>query len=51
MEKEPEGLASGVKLNWMMYAPQLVMLILAFVLGVYMPEQVSNLFAGAVVGF
>ncbi len=51
VEKEPEGLASGVKLNWMMYAPQLVMLILAFVLGVYMPEQVSNLFAGAVVGF
>ena len=51
VEKEPEGLKNGIKLNWMMYAPQAVMLILAFVLGLYMPEQASVLFVNAIAGF
>ena len=51
VEKEPEGLKNGVKLNWMMYAPQAAMLILAFVLGLYMPEQASVLFVNAIAGF
>ncbi len=51
VEKEPEGLKNGVKLNWMMYAPQAAMLILAFVLGLYMPEQASVFFVNAIAGF
>ena len=50
-EKEAGELKSGVKLNWTMYIPQAVMLILSFVLGVCMPEPVFTLFANAVVGF
>ena len=48
-ENKPEE--AKVKLNWMMYAPQFVMLILAFVLGLYMPLQAVSLFTNAVVGF
>ena len=49
-EKQAELVAKASKLNWTMYVPQLVMLIIAFVLGVYMPEQIASLIQNTIVG-
>ena len=49
-EKQIELIENARKLNWTMYAPQFVMLIIAFILGVYMPEQVISLVQNTVVG-
>ena len=50
--KESENvLNNAVKsMNWTMYLPQIVMLILAFALGLYMPEKVVVLINSAVIG-
>ena len=47
-EKESEVVESVKKLNWTMYAPQVVLLVLAFVLGIYMPFNISEFLANAV---
>ena len=40
-----------VKLSWTMYLPQVVMLILAFVIGVYMPQGLTQAILATVAGF
>lgn len=50
-EKEPELLEKVKNINWTMYAPQIIMLLVAFVLGVYMPEYLINLINNTVLGF
>ena len=40
-----------VKLSWTMYLPQVVMLILAFVIGIYMPQGLSQAIIATVAGF
>ena len=40
-----------VKLSWTMYLPKIVMLILAFVIGVYMPQSLTGMILTAVAGF
>lgn len=47
-EDEPKEI---VKLSWTMYLPQVVMLILAFVIGIYMPTGLSQMILTAVAGF
>lgn len=47
-EKEMELAESVKKLNWTMYVPQVVLLILAFVFGIYVPYQISSFLASAV---
>lgn len=50
-QESEEMLNTAVKsINWTMYLPQLVMLVLAFVLGVYMPEKVVFLINNTVIG-
>lgn len=39
------------KLSWTMYAPQIVLLILAFVIGIYMPLGLTEMIIAAVQGF
>lgn len=39
------------KLSWTMYAPQIVMLILAFIIGIYMPQGLTEMIIDAVRGF
>ncbi len=39
------------KLSWTMYAPQIVMLVIAFVIGVYMPQGLTGMILSAVAGF
>ena len=40
-----------VKLSWTMYLPQVVMLILAFVIGIYMPQALTQAILATVAGF
>ena len=40
-----------VKLSWTMYLPQVVMLILAFVIGIYMPQGLTQAILATVAGF
>ncbi len=49
--KEESEQLDSVKLSWTMYLPQIVMLIIAFVLGVYMPQGIANSILAACVGF
>lgn len=42
---------SEKKLSWSMYAPQIVMLILAFIIGIYMPKGLTEMIISAVQGF
>jgi len=42
-EKEAEIKEAAKKLNWTMYLPQTALLIIAFTLGIYMPEKVLSL--------
>ena len=41
----------SMPLSWTMYLPQIVMLILAFAIGIYMPEGIANMILASVVGF
>ena len=47
--KETE--AEVKKLSWTMYVPQIVMLLLAFVIGVYMPQNLVAIILTSVAGF
>ena len=47
--KETE--AEVKKLSWTMYVPQIVMLLLAFVIGVYMPQNLVAIIITSVAGF
>ncbi len=40
-----------VKLSWTMYLPQVLMLILAFVIGIYMPQGLTQAILATVAGF
>ena len=40
-----------VRLSWTMYLPQVVMLILAFVIGIYMPQGLTQAILATVAGF
>lgn len=40
-----------VKLSWTMYLPQVVMLIMAFVIGIYMPQGLTQAILATVAGF
>ena len=40
-----------VKLSWTMYLPQVVMLTLAFVIGIYMPQGLTQAILATVAGF
>ncbi len=48
---ETSGEIEPVKLSWTMYLPQMIMLIIAFIIGVYMPKSVTGMLLMAVVGF
>ncbi len=50
-EKEQELKLAVKNLDWTMYVPQIVMLIIAFTLGIYLPQQVVNLINTTVLGF
>ena len=50
-EHELEIKESVKKINWTMYAPQIIMLILAFVIGIYMPQGLIKMIIFAVKGF
>ena len=49
--KESELPNNAIKLSWTMYAPQVIMLILAFIIGIYMPLGLSQAVLMAVAGF
>ena len=49
--KEEDKDVEITKLSWTMYFPQIVMLILAFVLGIYMSDNLTQLILTAVSGF
>ena len=50
-KNEHSAEAENKKLSWTMYAPQIIMLILAFVIGIYMPQGFVNMLILAVRGF
>ena len=50
-KNEHSAEAENKKLSWTMYAPQIIMLILAFVIGVYMPQGLIKMIIFAVKGF
>lgn len=50
-EKKSEVLVQVKTIGWTMYVPQILMLIVAFVLGVNMPESLVNLINNTVLGF
>ena len=39
------------KLAWNMYFPQIAMLLIAFIIGIYMPQGLSQMLLAAVAGF
>lgn len=47
----PSHEVEPVKLSWTMYLPQIVMLILAFVIGVYLPQGLTQSILTTVAGF
>ena len=50
-KNEHSAEAENKKLSWTMYAPQIIMLILAFVIGIYMPQGLIKMIIFAVKGF
>jgi multisubunit Na+/H+ antiporter MnhB subunit len=48
VEKEAETKEAVKKLNWTMYAPQIIMLAVAFILGIYLPNYLANLITNTV---
>ncbi len=51
LDKNVKTSNSEIKFDWTMYLPQAVLLLLAFIMGIYMPEQILGLFVNSVVGF
>ncbi len=49
--KESELREVAKKIEWTMFMPQIVMLLFAFILGVYMPEWLTILIKNTVLGF
>jgi len=49
--KVEEQKALAKTIDWKMYIPQIVLLLIAFVLGIYMPEHIINLITNTVSGF
>ena len=49
-DKYPEWVAEAKKMKWTMYVPQIVMLLIVFYLGIFMPEHIVTLINGAVMG-
>ena len=47
-EKEAETKEAVKKLDWTMYAPQIIMLVMAFILGIYLPNYLANLITNTV---
>ncbi len=47
-EKEAETKEAVKNLNWTMYLPQLIMLAIAFTLGIYLPQYLANLITNTV---
>ena len=50
-EKEMELKENVKHLSWNMYIPQIIMLIIAFVLGIYQPDFIAELIQGSAYGF
>lgn len=50
-DKKTELLAQVKTMNWTMYVPQIFMLLVAFALGIYMPESLVSLINNTVLGF
>ena len=50
-EKENELKENVKHLSWNMYIPQIIMLIIAFVLGIYQPDFIAELIQGSAYGF
>ena len=38
------------KLSWTMYFPQIIMLTIAFILGIYIPKFLYNTIVGTIIG-
>ena len=49
-EKQEEYNKKAKLLDWKMYVPQICLLVIAFLLGVYMPERIVGLIAGTLIG-
>ena len=49
-EKEESLISRTKNLNWTMYLPQILMLILAFSFGIFMPERLIELINGTIIG-
>ena len=49
-EKSEELLSKAKTINWTMYMPQMIMLAIAFMLGIYMPEYIVKLVNATVIG-
>lgn len=50
-QKEDEQRLLAKKISWQMYIPQFVMLLVAFALGLFMPEKVVDLIKNTMLGF
>ena len=50
-QKEDEQRLLAKKISWQMYIPQFVMLLVAFALGLFMPEKVVDLVKNTMLGF
>ena len=50
-DENQEETPEKVKLDWTMYVPQIVMLVIAFAIGIYMPQGLSQMVLMAVAGF
>ena len=50
-DREKELKENVKMLDWTMYVPQFILLLLVFVLGICMPEQIVSLLSKTVIGF
>ena len=50
-EKETEAKEAVKTINWTMYLPQIVMLAIVFILGIYMPKTLVAYITNTVIGF
>ena len=51
IEKQAETDEAKTKIDWTMYLPQIIMLIIAFTFGIYMPEYLTNIITYTVIGY
>ena len=50
-EKSNEVFEKLKGLNWTMYFPQLIIILLVFILGIFMPTKIINLIQNSLIGF